>query len=179
MKLRRRSGAASTKRAPGMGSAEKRADEITLEVAGRLLMISAERVRQLIKMGYIERTRRGYTTIPSAVQGYIRFLKESAAENTKSAAANRAQEARADEIEMRNAARRRELVSLDEALEAMSLLVGKVNAEMNGLPRRCTRDVDLQSKIEAEADGAKERIAAALRKLSGYARNGGEAPHSL
>lgn len=156
-----------------------RVDEITIEVAARLLMVSAERVRQLIKSGHIEKTRHGFTTIPSAVQGYIKFLKESASERTTNAALSRAQDARAREVELRIKREERELIPLDEAMLAMSLLCGLVSQQLNGLPVRVTRDMVLRRQIEIETHAAQEAIATALDKLSGFVREGGDPPATL
>lgn len=156
-----------------------RADEITIEVAGRLLMVTAERVRQLIKSGHIEKTRHGYTTIPSAVQGYIKFLKESASDRTTNAALTRAQEARAREVELRIKREERDLIAQDEALLAMSMLCGIVSQQLSGLPARITRDMELRRQIETETHAAQEAIATALDKLSGFVREGGDPPTSL
>ena len=50
---------------------------ITMENASRLLMISTERIRQLIKQGYVPRApQKGIVSIQGAVQGYINFLKD-------------------------------------------------------------------------------------------------------
>lgn len=152
---------------------------IKIEVAARLLMIGPERVRQLAKAGYIEIPKRGHTTIVSAVQGYIRSLKDSHSAATKKGSANRAQDARAEEIELRLRERKRELIPQEEALEAMTLLVGKVNDEFNGLASRYTRDIDERKLIEAEVDGSKARIAGALGKLAGFVSTGGETPNSI
>ncbi len=161
------------------GEPKARADEITIEVAGRLLMVTPERVRQLIKSGHIEKTRHGFTTIPSAVQGYIRFLKESASERTTNAAMTRAQEARAKEVELRIKREERELIQIDEAMLAMSMLCGIVSQQMTGLPARITRDKELRRQIETEVHAAQEAIAAALDKLSGFVREGGDTPATL
>lgn len=156
-----------------------RADEISTEVAGRLLMITAERVRQLMKSGHIEKTRHGFTTIPSAVQGYIRFLKESASDRTTNAALTRAQDARAREVELRIKREERDLIQLDEAMLAMSMLCGIVSQQLTGLPARITRDKDLRRTIETEVHAAQEAIATAFDKLSGFVREGGDPPASL
>ena len=141
---------------------EAQGDLITLEVAGRLLMIGPERVRQLIKAGYIQRPKAGYTTIISAVQGYIRFLKDEDRKNTKSAAASRAVDARAQEIELRIAEKRRDLIPQEDATSALDLLAGEVNRQLTGLPARITRDVRLRREIEAKVNDAKGKIAEAL-----------------
>ncbi len=137
-------------------------DLITLEVAGRLLMIGPERVRQLIKAGYIARPKPGYTTVISAVQGYIRFLKDEDRKNTKSHAASEAVQARANEINLRIAERRRDLIPQEDANLALDLVVGEVNKQFTGLPARITRDLRLRREIEAKLNEAKGKIAEAL-----------------
>lgn len=137
-------------------------DLIPLEVAGRLLMITAERVRQLSRAGYITIQKRGHTTVVSAVQGYIRFLKDEDRKDTKSHAASEAVQARANEINLRIAERKRELIPQEDANLALDLLVGEVNRQLTGLPARITRDVRLRRDIEAKVNEAKARIAEAL-----------------
>lgn len=151
---------------------EAQGDLITLEVAGRLLMIGPERVRQLIKAGYIQRPKPGYTTVVSAVQGYIRFLKDDARKNTKSEAASRAVDARAQEIELRIAERKREVIPREDAELAMDLVVGEVNKVFTGLPARITRDVRLRREVEARLNEAKGQIADALARGQVLAQTG-------
>lgn len=153
-------------------------DLITLEVAGRLLMIGAERIRQLSKMGYIPIPTRGRTTIVGAVQGYIRFLKDDARKDTRTQADSRVRDARAAEIELRIAEKRRELIPVEDATAALDMLAGKVKEEMNGIAARVTRDMVLRRKIEAEVNGAQRRIAESLRASAEFARKGGELPYS-
>lgn len=159
--------------------ADASGDLITLEVAGRLLMIGPERIRQLNKSGYIPLPKRGFTTIVGAVQGYIKFLKESASDRTTNAALTRAQDARAREVELRIKREERELIAQDEALLAMSMLCGIVSQQLSGLPARITRDMELRRQIETETHAAQEAIATALDKLSGFVRAGGDPPTSL
>lgn len=139
-------------------------DLITLEVAGRLLMISAERVRQLIKAGYIQRPKLGHTTIVSAVQGYIRFLKDEDRKSTKAGAAIKATEARTREIELRIAERTRDLIPQEDAKAVISQLAATVRAEFTGLPARMTRDMAERRRLEQECDDSLARIAEALEK---------------
>lgn len=155
--------------------AEAHGDLITLDVAGRLLMIGPERIRQLSKSGYISIPKRGYTTIISAVQGYIRFLKDEDRKATATGAAERARDARAREIEQKIAERDRRLIPIEDAEVAMDLLVGAVNRELDGQAARITRDLALRRSIEADVHGAKIRIAKALEESRGLARTGGDA----
>lgn len=150
-------------------------DLITLEVAGRLLMIGPERIRQLNKAGYIPIPKRGFTTIVGAVQGYIRFLKDEDRKQTQTGAAERARDARAREIEQKIAERDRKLIPIEDHELAMDLFAGVVIGELDGQAARITRDMALRRLIEADVHGAKIRIAAALEKGNAFARTGREA----
>lgn len=153
-------------------TAVDRSDLIPVEVAAQLLELTPERIRQLKVAGYIEYPVRGKTTIVSAVRGYVRYLKEKANETTKTAAASRVTDARAAEIELRMAERKRELIPQDDALLAMDHLVGVVGKELRGLPAQITRDMVLRRQIEDKVHGAQERIAKALAQGKGIAQTG-------
>ena len=152
--------------------ANSTSDTITLEVAARLLMITADRIRQLSRAGYIVIPKRGHTTIVSAVQGYIRFLKEDARKETKTAAASRVTDARTSEIELRIAERKRELIPLEDAILAMDTLVALVLREFNGQAARVTRDMKFRRLIEADVHDARTRIADALANGKSFCRTG-------
>lgn len=131
------------------------------------------------KDGRFKRASHGQYDLLSVVAGLAALAEENAAAPQKSDARERVDQAKAKEAEMRIAERERELIPQEEALEAMTLLVGKVNDEFNGLAARCTRDIDERQVIEAEVDGSKTRIAGALGKLAGFVRTGGEAPNTF
>lgn len=151
---------------------------ITLDQAGRLLGgLSAERIRQLIKEGYIPRAQPGRVLMVAAVQGYIKFLKELASKNTKTAADSEVRQERAREIRLRNDERMRTLIPIDDATAALDYLVGVVRSSMNSIPARVTRDIDLRRKIEAEVNAAQTQIAIALGKAADAARSGKEPPN--
>lgn len=169
---------AAKKTAPAAEKPATGGDLIPLETAARLLMISAERVRQLIKDGYIPRPVPGRTTLVGAVQGYIRFRDDADRRATKSAAATRVSDARAAEIEMRVAERRRELIPREEAEAANAYVVGLINEELNGLPARLTRDVPTRRKYELEIDGSKARVAKALADAAEHLETGKPLPHT-
>lgn len=151
---------------------EEKSELITLEVAGRLLMIGPERIRQLNKAGYVPIPKRGFTTIVGAVQGYIRFLKDEDRKATATGALERAREAKARETEQKIAERDRRLIPIEDAELAMDLLVGAVAKELDGQAARITRDMALRRTIEADVHGAKTRIAKALAEGKGFARTG-------
>ena len=150
---------------------------ISIEAAARLLEISIERIRQLIKGGYIPRPAPGKTTLVGAVRGYVRFLQDEDRRSIKTAADSRVRDARALEIETRVAERRRDLVPRDEVEASNAFVVGLVNDELNGLSARLTRDVATRRKYEIEIDGAKARIAKALTGAAEHLETGRPLPH--
>ena len=75
---------------------------IPIGQAARLLMISEERIRQLVKQGYVPKSeKRGYVQLVGAVHGYLKYLKEDERRSTKSAADSWVRDARTLEIEPR------------------------------------------------------------------------------
>lgn len=148
---------------------------IPLATAAALLEISEERIRQLSKAGYINIPKRGHTTLVSAVRGYIRFWKDEAGKTTKSAAASRAVDARAEEIQLRIAERKRELIPQEDANMAMDLLAGEVARQLSGLGARVTRDIPLRRKIEAAVNESQGKIATALASSKFLVETGREA----
>lgn len=137
---------------------------INMRDAADLLGVTVERVGQLVRSGHIERIGRGKTTARSAVQGYAAFLKESSDRATRTSAQERVAAARAAEIEQRTAVRNRELIPMEESLQAMQILVGIVVSEAESVPARVTRDLPLRQKIEDAIREMRSRIAAALRE---------------
>ena len=154
---------------------------LNAEVAGRLIMKSAERIRQLSKEGWIERHGTGQHAryaLVDVVQGYIRFRDDVERRQSKGASATRIADARAREIELRTAIREGHLIDLDEALEAVEELVGMLRTELSGLPARCTRDLQVRRTIETVRNGILDRIAdLAAKKAADMAthRNAGQA----
>jgi uncharacterized coiled-coil protein SlyX len=140
---------------------------IRIDQAASLLMISTERVRQLMRAGYIKRGKRaGTVALVAAVQGYIGFLKDEEKRSTKTAADSRVRDARAKEIEIRVAERERTLIPFEDAVAALDVVVSKVRTEVIGIPARMTRDISLRRKIETEVDGSLSRIADALTEAT-------------
>lgn len=153
-------------------TAQRPPDEITIQQAATLLELTQQRVTQLIREGYIVRHRHGFTSIRSAVRGYVRALKDAQSRATQAGAAERARDARAREIEQKIAERDRSLIPIEDAELCMQLLVGVVNGEMDGMAARITRDLPLRRLIEADVHGAKTRIANALAEGKVFARTG-------
>ncbi|KRQ99268.1 hypothetical protein CP49_11770 [Bradyrhizobium valentinum] len=137
-------------------------------------MISAERVRQLAKEGWIEKAGKDQFYLVDVVQGYIRFRNDSERRATKSASASRVSDARAREVELRIAERERRLVELSEMIALSDQLVGMFRAELSGLPARVTRDLQIRRTIETAINDILDRIADAAVSRAGMVAEGSD-----
>ena len=149
---------------------------MTIGAVARLLMLSEERVRQLVKLEIIPKEAKGVYSPVKVVQGYIKFLKDEERRNSKSATVTRMQEAKAQEIEMRVAESQRRLVPVEDASAAIDLIMAKVRAEIAGIPARATRDLELRRRLEAEVHGTLNRIAEAIVASAEFIETGGDLP---
>ncbi|XIA64511.1 hypothetical protein ACFIOY_37680 [Bradyrhizobium sp. TZ2] len=145
-------------------------------------MVSAERVRQLAKEGWIEKAGKDQFYLVDVVQGYIRFRNDSERRATKSATASRVSDARAREVELRIAERERRLVELSEMIALADQLVGMFRAELSGLPARVTRDLQIRRTIETAIHDILDRIADVAVSRAGVVAEGSDtnpalAPH--
>lgn len=132
---------------------------IEIEQAARLLMITAERIRQLAKEGYIPKPIRGLVPLVGTVQGYIRFLKDEERRASKSASAARLHDARTRETELRIAERDHRLIDLEEHDAVFDEAFGGLRSALLSLPQRVTRDREVRRKIEVELDTIFARVA--------------------
>jgi len=132
---------------------------LSSNLAGRLLMISAERVRQLEREGWIEKAGRDQFYVVDVVQGYIRFRNDADRRAVKSVGDNRVREARAREIELRNAVREGRLIEVDEAISIVDQIIGLFRSGTSGLPARVTRDLQFRKTIETALNDILDQIA--------------------
>lgn len=145
---------------------------ITADQAAKLILMTPDRVRQLAKDGWIDKPSRGAYLLVSVVQGYIRFLRDDARRSSKSAAASGLSDVRKEEILLRIAKEKRELIPIEDALAVVDFVVGKVRSEFSGLPASVTRDLDLRDKIDERLNEVLTRLADAAREAGDAARSG-------
>src|SRR5262245_60250132 len=118
--------------APRRAFANKLDKPIALHVleASELLQLSRQRLDALAREGVFKRNPRGLYDLKDVVQGYIRFLRESAASKTINAADSRVRDARAKDIEARTAQRLGRLVSITLYDEMIESFAGVVRSEL-------------------------------------------------
>jgi len=100
------------------------------------------------------------------------FANDSDRRAQKSAADSRVRDARAREIEVRNAVR---LIEIDEAMAIIEEMIGLFRAETAGLPARVTRDLQFRKTIEIAVND----LLALWQKLALLARPSRPAPPDL
>jgi len=151
---------------------------IDVTTAAKLLMLTPDRVTQLVRAGHIKRAARGRYALVDVVQGYVRYLKAEARKGSRTAAHSRIQEAKAQEIELRLAEKRRQLIPLEDALFVVEVTTATFRDELLGLPARFTRDMDLRRKLEAETHESLNRMATAAGAAAKSFREGGDPQRS-
>lgn len=151
---------------------------ISIEDAGKMIGLSAERIRQLCKAGFIEKQDRNKVTIESVGNGYRKYRDHLASQQTKTSEDQRVKRARAEEIEQRIAERNRRLVPDDEAIAAIDHIVGACVETFNALPAMITRDIAERKRIEIVVRDAQRSVARRLGEASDHVRKGGTLPGS-
>jgi len=149
-----------------MADEAQKLNTITTEQAGRLLMISAERVRQLTKEGWIPKAGRDSYIGADVVQGYIRFRDSEDRRANKTSVETRVRDARAEEISLRVGLRAGQLISHIEHIAIVDELCSLVRTEVQSLPARLTRDLQERRRIEQAVYELLTRLAARAEKMA-------------
>lgn len=149
---------------------------ITMDDAARLVATTTARLRQLVAAGYVDRVGRGKTTAASAARGVAKFWEDKSKEQTKGSADARVRDARAAEIELRIAERRRDLVPADEALAAIDHILAACAEAFSAIPAMITRDIPERTRIEGIVRKAQGEVAKRLGEAAKLLEEGGKLP---
>ena len=149
--------------------------ELSRKEIATVLNLTRQRIDQLVKEGFIEKSGRSRYPLVASVNGYVRSLKQAMDGQTKRATSNRAQEARAAEIERRMAREDRDIITLAEAIGAVDEVAGEYLQSIGSLPARITRDPRERQRIEAICDAERLRLSDRFVKASRDLRTGGTA----
>ena len=154
-----------------MSSEEKSGGYLSTQAVAKLLMLNAERVRQLVQEGYIERVGRNKFALIPAVQGYIAFLKDADRRASKSAAATRLQDIKTQKAALELKVAQKEFLPREDLLAATDFISASVKNELLGFPSRMTREPDERAALDSEVRNALNRIS---EKIEGAVRVAGE-----
>ncbi len=137
-----------------------------------LLNISQRRIQQLAKEGTIPKAERGQYPLLACIKGYVSFLQES----LKSKKNNneelmehrkRFEAARADEMELNLAVRKKELVIASDVEDAMTTMIANFRARLIALPSSVSAQGTGLERAELE-ELVQKLTHEALDELSGY-----------
>lgn len=140
---------------------------LTTKQAAQLLLLGEERIRQLAKEGWVEKTGRSRYPLIPLVQGYIRYLRDAERRTTKSASASRGQDLRNERAAFELSLLKREHLPREDLTSAIDVICGALNSEIHGLAARITRDPELMARIEEEHVNALNRIAKKIERVAG------------
>ncbi len=155
---------------------------LTTDMAARLLMRTPQRIRDLAKEGWI--VRQGKSSDPryhllDVVQGYIRFRDDADRRATKTASATRVSDARAREIELRNAIREGKYTETAEVIEFIDYITGTFRSELSGFAARCTRDLVLRRTMDTALNDILNRIADIATARAELLRSAGDGSQAV
>ncbi|MBM3556075.1 MAG: terminase small subunit, Nu1 [Alphaproteobacteria bacterium] len=144
-------------------------------VIARLLDLTERRVQQLVRQGVIpaplrQGEERGRYDLVGAVRGYVRFLRDQAAERPGAGdvGAERARliKAKADLAEMEAGLRRGELLPADDVEEAWIAVLSRLRARLLVLPDRLAPLVHEETSVAGTRESIRRAVAEALEELA-------------
>lgn len=141
---------------------------------GAHLDLSRVRIVQLVNEGALPRNDDGSFDLDACRVAYIRYLRSEDRRGTKSATANRVQEARAREIEQRTLKDANKLVDLESVQAAVADIIGTYRFELTGVPAASTRDLTIRAAIEKHLNDAIDRCRQRFEQVGDALRAGRE-----
>ncbi|WP_416797299.1 hypothetical protein [Ciceribacter azotifigens] len=129
-----------------------------------LIGVSERRVRQIAAALKIEQQKRGQFPVAKIVRAALHIAGRQREPTALTEARARAHHARADQLELRMAQARRELIPADDFLVVFDFTMRALVDELVAMPARVTRDVPMRRTIEAEVEAIRNRLAALLRR---------------
>jgi hypothetical protein len=140
------------------------AGTVTIESFAKVYELHPERVRQLIKEGWIPRGPRGKVNFIKGIQGMDKYRQDQLARATAKMGDSKIKDARTKEIEMRIAEKSGALISFDEVLAINQTLWGAMKAELDGLAASVSREREVRHRIQDRVDGALNRVAKRIER---------------
>jgi len=136
---------------------------VSTEQAAELLNKSTERVRQIVRAGFIHRqpgpdNAARYRLI-DVTRGYVSYREDEKRRASQTEAQSRIQQARAREIDLRNAHKEATLMEVSDHFEVIDGLCGLFRDQMSGLAARVTRDLMVRRTIDTAVRDIFNRIA--------------------
>jgi hypothetical protein len=149
---------------------------ISTPEACQLIMISRQRLDQIVADGWIARQERGQIKVTDLVQGYIRYLLDRERRQSQKAGDNRVRDARVYDLQVKTAERLGRLVDVEELFYLANTLAGLVRTEHVGAGARITRDRNQRRSIDREMNAIDQRLADRIEALTEGMQDGRKHP---
>jgi phage terminase Nu1 subunit (DNA packaging protein) len=138
---------------------------LTATQCANIAGVSAVAIGNLEKAGWFKRDDTGFFEAVAFIRGWSAYKDELRKRaGTKQGAANRIQEARAIEIELRTARDAGELIEMSAAIGVVQSIAGETRAVFGALPARFTRDLEMRAKLETMVNEGFNQIADRLER---------------
>lgn len=147
-------------------------DEIATSVAAALLGVTPRRLRQLADEGRIVIHRRGFTTVTSAIRGYVNFLRAEERTGATAATSARAHGARAALTEAATARRAATLLARVEVEEVIATITTTAAAALRGATLGPAVSPEAARAFAAEIAAAAARVERAGARAVAALRSG-------
>jgi hypothetical protein len=132
---------------------------IPQSVAAELIGISVVQFSMAVREGWITMQPDGRYLVRDCVQGYVRYRLD-AGQQEKRERDNKLAQIRIAERGLQLAERRGSLMNLQAAMGYLSEQIGSVFQELDGVPARLTRDLELRRRLADILDGIRNKFAA-------------------
>jgi hypothetical protein len=147
---------------------------VTQGALAALLGLTVRHVASLGERGILKSAPEGGYHLTASVHGYLKFLKESAKDRTKTASHSRLQDARVRALTLRTARDARQLIETSEAVAVLDEVVGVLRAEVEGAAAAATRDLTIRRKFEKHLNDAFARAQARILEKAAALETAGE-----
>jgi hypothetical protein len=137
----------------------------TSEICAILGLGSNITLGKLEKSGWIKRVGKNEWPLSATVQGYVKSVRESR-HATASAATAELRKAQLEKLKLANEREAGLSMPVAESLAIFSEVFGALKAALDGLPARCSRDLELRQKIQGELNDVLTRAADHFEKLA-------------
>ena len=145
---------------------------VSAAALARCCDLSKQRVGQLESEGIFVRNAAGVFDLEQNITSYVRYLRDERRAHSRSAAGERAHQARAREIELRIAREEGQLIPIDEVSTGIADILGTYRAELSGVAAASTRDPDTRSAIDHHLNAAISRCRARFEAMQDDLRCG-------
>lgn len=138
---------------------------MTGQAVSDLLNVSPRWLAKLEEQGFAKRLENKQFDVIDVCLGYIRWLKDDARLNNKTAGAKRKEDAQALKVEIEIAEKLGRLVDMETVELAFLEMFTAVRTEIGAVPAGVTRDLQIRAEIETLLNGAFDRCQAAFEAL--------------